>query len=56
MPDPDHSAGEWRFVSIGRSNRGRVLVVAYTEREGRIRLISARPAAPNECRNYESSQ
>ena len=54
IPDPDHSEEEFRFVSIGRSERGRVLVVAYTEREARIRLINAREAAPKERRNYES--
>ncbi|MEO8369118.1 MAG: BrnT family toxin [Candidatus Solibacter sp.] len=56
IPDPDHSVGEYRFLSIGRSEAGRVLVVAYTEREGRIRLISAREATPAEQRRYESDQ
>ena len=46
IPDPDHSPEEFRFLSIGRSAPGRVLVVAYTEREGRLRLIGARPARP----------
>ena len=54
ISDPDHSEEEFRFVSIGRSAQGRLLVVAYTEREARIRLISAREAAPKERRNYES--
>lgn len=54
IPDPDHSEEEFRFVSVGRSAQGRLLVVAYTEREARIRLISAREAAPKERRNYES--
>lgn len=55
IPDPDHSEEEFRFVSVGRSSQqGRLLVVAYTEREARIRLISAREAAPKERRNYES--
>jgi hypothetical protein len=56
IPDPDHSEGESRFVSIGRSAPGRLLVVAYTEREGRVRLISAREATPKERSNYESKQ
>ena len=42
IPDPDHSEGEARFLSLGRSEQGRLLVVSYTKREGRIRLISAR--------------
>ena len=56
IPDPSHSEEEFRFVSIGRSEPGRLLVVAYTEREGRVRLISAREATPREWRNYESGQ
>ena len=42
IPDPDHSEGEFRFLSLGRSAAGRLLVVAYIEREGRIRIINAR--------------
>jgi uncharacterized DUF497 family protein len=56
IPDPDHSEGEPRFLSVGRSVQGLLLVVAYTEREGRIRLISARRAAPKERKDYESPQ
>ncbi|MBV8731256.1 MAG: BrnT family toxin [Acidobacteriia bacterium] len=52
--DPDHSEGEFRFLSMGSSMDSRLLVVAYTEREGRIRLISAREATPKERRKYES--
>jgi uncharacterized DUF497 family protein len=32
ISDPDHSSGEYRFLSIGRSNSGNLLVF-YTERE-----------------------
>jgi uncharacterized DUF497 family protein len=53
IPDPDHSEGEARFLSLGRSEHGRLLVVSYTEREGRIRLISAREAEPRERKTYE---
>ena len=56
IPDPDHSEGEFRLLSLGCSLHGRLLVVAYTEREGRIRLISAREAAPKERRKYVSGQ
>jgi uncharacterized DUF497 family protein len=55
IADPDHSEGERRFLSLGCSDQGRLLVVAYTEREGRIRLISAREASPKERRKYESA-
>ena len=56
IPDPDHSDGEARFLSLGLSVDARVLVVAYTEREGKIRIIHARVAAPKERRTYESGQ
>lgn len=52
--DPDHSKGEYRFLSIGYSNVGRLLVVSYTEKENnRIRLISARSATKSEQQFYE---
>jgi uncharacterized DUF497 family protein len=56
IPDPDHSEGEARFLSLGLSAARRLLVVAYTERQGKTRIIHARVAAPTERRAYESSQ
>ena len=55
IPDPDHSVGERRFLSTGRSMAGRLLVVAYTERQKRVRLISARRASARERKAYESN-
>jgi uncharacterized protein len=55
IPDPDHSEREERFVLLGRSSAGRLLVVSHTERGRRIRLISARPATRREKRDYEES-
>lgn len=56
VSDPDHSEGEYRYLSLGRSVAGRLLVVSYTERErNRIRLISARLATPIERARYESN-
>jgi uncharacterized DUF497 family protein len=49
-----HSEDELRFLSLGKSEAGRLFVVAYTERQGRIRIISAREATPKERREYES--
>jgi uncharacterized protein len=54
IPDPVHAGAEMRFVSIGVSEAGRMLVVAYTERDRRIRIISAREPTPGERRQYES--
>ena len=51
--DPDHSIGEVRWLSFGMSSRGRILAVIYTERRGKIRLISARLATKRERNIYE---
>jgi uncharacterized protein len=51
--DPDHSADEDRYVTIGRSITRRLLVVVHTERGIRIRLISARVATRQERRQHE---
>ena len=51
--DPDHSRDEDRYVLIGQTYRGRLVVVVHTDREGVTRLISARIAEPRERRSYE---
>lgn len=56
ISDPDHSTTEMRFVDIGLSHLGRLLVVSYTERGDRIRLITARHATRNERRQYEEAE
>ena len=56
IPDPDHSAGEERWLLVGQSNAGRLLVVAHTERGDEIRLINARPATRRERDTYEEEQ
>lgn len=53
IADPDHSEGEQRFLSIGASSAGRLLVVAYTDRAGRTRIINAREASAQERKHYE---
>jgi uncharacterized DUF497 family protein len=52
-PDPLHSTDEERFVLLGESARRRILVVVHAEREGGIRIISARIATRRERGNYE---
>jgi uncharacterized protein len=54
ISDPDHSIGEFRFLTKGRSGLQRLLVVSHTERLGEVRLISARLASRKEKKNYES--
>lgn len=53
VPDPQHSIEEDRYVDIGCSSEGRVLVVVYTERESNIRIISCRKATKSERSVYE---
>jgi uncharacterized protein len=53
--DPDHSMNEKRYLIMGQSKSGELLVVSYTERSRRIRLISARPATRRERKAYEES-
>jgi hypothetical protein len=51
--DPDHSDEEERFLTFGESSEGRLLVVSHTDREDRIRIISARMATGRERKIYE---
>ena len=55
IADPDHSDSEDRFVDIGMSHRRQLLVVSYTERKDRIRIISARPPTRAERKSYEET-
>ena len=50
--DDREDYGEERFVIIGMAQGNVVLFVAYTEREGRMRIISARRATQNEQDDY----
>jgi len=51
--DPDHSIDEHRYLIMGQSSAGRLLIVSYTERDDVVRLISAREVTSAERRAYE---
>lgn len=51
--DPDHSAAEQRYITIGFSSKDRLLVVAHVERARNIRIITARPATTHERKKHE---
>ena len=51
--DENHSASEERYINIGLSKNGRVLILTHTERRGKIRIISCRKATPHERSFYE---
>ncbi|EKD73890.1 MAG: hypothetical protein ACD_45C00158G0004 [uncultured bacterium] len=52
--DPDHSEDEDREIMIARSKRNRMLLVCYTVRAEKVRIISARMATKREIKDYET--
>lgn len=55
IEDPDHSYRESRFLLIGTSAAGRLLVVSHADFEYEIRVINARPASRRERLTYEET-
>ena len=53
VPNPDHSEDEERFITIGWSNRRRLLMVSHIDRGDRNRIISARELTRAERKAYE---
>lgn len=56
IDDPDHSHDEQRYLTTGLSERRRLIIVAHTEREGRVRIISARDVTATERTEYEAGE
>lgn len=54
IPDPDHSRGESRYLTIGNSSNHRLIVVSHTEEGENFRIISAREANAHERKAYQS--
>ena len=50
--DPEHSDDENRFLTIGLSEHGQLLILSHTDRGERIRIISARQATRGEMKGY----
>jgi uncharacterized DUF497 family protein len=53
LSDPDHSFDERRFITVGTSERNRLLLVAHTYGDDKIRIITARKPTRRERKNYE---
>ena len=53
--DPGHSGVESRHFALGRTRTGRRLFVAFTVRQGRIRIISARDMNRRERKSYDEA-
>ncbi|MEX2316501.1 MAG: BrnT family toxin [Pirellulales bacterium] len=51
--DPLHSDEEDRYIILGQADRQRLVVVSFTDRDDRIRIISARIATRRERKDYE---
>ncbi|GAB4400371.1 MAG: BrnT family toxin [Anaerolineales bacterium] len=56
VSDPDHSDEEDRFIIVGQSYRGRLLMVSFGERGDAVRIISARELTRAERRAYEEQR
>jgi uncharacterized protein len=54
--DPDHSVDKHRFITVGLSSSGRLLIVSHADRSGRIRIVSARKLNRNERKAYEETR
>jgi uncharacterized DUF497 family protein len=55
VQDPDHSSEEHREIIVGHSEKQRLLLVSFTERSPRVRIISARRATKRERQDYEQA-
>ncbi len=53
FPDIEHSVNEERYINIGISAAGRILIVIHMERQEKIRIVSCRKATARERRFYE---
>jgi uncharacterized DUF497 family protein len=54
FPDPEHSEQEHRSINIGISSHSRILLVVFTDRKGKVRVISSRKATAKERKLYET--
>jgi hypothetical protein len=54
--DPDHSEAERRDIIVGHSAQGQLLLVSFTDRGSKLRLISARPVTRQERHDYEEAK
>jgi len=56
VSDPDHSADETRFITVGLSALPRLLIVSHTDRGETVRIISARELTHGEREAYEQGR
>ena len=56
FPDAAHSDDEQRYISIGASNEGSIIIIVHTDRGPNIRIISCRKATSSERKVYEEGK
>lgn len=56
VADPDHSVLERRFITIGRSTKNRMIIMAHTFEDDKIRIITARKPTRSERKEYEEGR
>ena len=56
LPDEAHSRTEKRYRLVGQTDQGKVLFIAFTIRNFKVRVISARPASLREKQRYEQTK
>ena len=56
IEDVDHSYGENRYILLGETLEHDLVIVAHTDRNGEIRIMSARLATKQERRSYETGK
>jgi uncharacterized DUF497 family protein len=56
IADPDHSLRENRYIDMGMSCRGHILMVWYTERGSNIRIIGSRKTTRSQRQQYEEKR
>jgi len=54
IEDEAHSIKEKRFLTIGHSFSGRLIIISHTFEENKIRIISARKPIKSEREDYEN--
>ena len=55
-PDTIHSIQEVRYISVGYSKHGKLLLVVHTDRENKVRIVSSRKATRQERKAYEEDK
>lgn len=56
ISDPAHSISENRYITVGMSAKQRLVIMAHTFEDDRIRIITARKPTKSEREKYEQGE